>query len=210
MRNGKWEMKNSNCYSYIFEVSLNSGSMSDVAQPTATSKPDSSHRKPEVVITSSRQNDEWEILNAKPTFSRSADEVEVWTTWRDLRYYFSFGSSVLPVGEGHHSLQPLISDVVVGRATSASGDLENVGLALGILHLSFTFMELILLPVYESCCLFPVISYVARHRSNFHCLGRPRKFSICIRNFSAITCSSGLISTFGRRLPYLISVNHVR
>jgi hypothetical protein len=71
----------------------------------------------------------------------------------------------------------------VDRPSIVSGDLENVCLALGIIHLSFTVLGLILLPVYGGYYLFQVFQYVARHCSYFHCDRRPRKCTVSIWNF---------------------------
>jgi hypothetical protein len=97
----------------------------------------------------------------------------------------------------------------VSRTSLASGDLKNICLVCEIFQFLFAVLELVLLPVYGGCYRFPVYQYVARSRSYFLCVGRPRKCTLKFWNVSPITCRSTLVTTSRRRRLYFISVNHL-
>jgi hypothetical protein len=59
----------------------------------------------------------------------------------------------------------------VGRTLTVSGNLKNACLEFGIFHLSFTVLELLLLPVYGGYYPFPVFQHIARRRSFYGCVG---------------------------------------
>jgi hypothetical protein len=134
-------------------------------------------------------------------FARSSDTIEVWRTWRDLSLYFPFWNSVLPVGDGLHSLQQSIYGVVIARATSVVLRLcprpQKCKFSIWSFQLSFTVLELLLLPVYDSYYLFPLFHYVAQRRSHCLCVRRPQKYMFSIWNFSFIFYCFGVITSSG-------------
>jgi hypothetical protein len=63
--------------------------------------------------------------------------MEAWPTWRDLRYYFTFWSSVPPVGDGLQSLQLSTSGAVIARVTLVVLRLYPATSKMHVKHLEF-------------------------------------------------------------------------
>jgi hypothetical protein len=86
--------------------------------------------------------------------------------------------------------RPSFAATIDFRCSNTSRDigLENVRLTFGIFHLSFTLMELLLLPVCGGY-LLSMFQYVAWRLSYFHCVRRPHKCMLNVWNFSATPVS---------------------
>jgi hypothetical protein len=144
-------MKNSNCFSYIFEVAWQNRNVSDIAQPTATPKVDSSRRIPEAIITSTREmmNEKFQTLNIHCRYRSAQWKYDRRCATSDIIFLLKSRTcggrwpSLTATGDFRCSN----ASCDVDHTSIVSGDLENVRLTFEIFLLSLVIPDLLLLPV---------------------------------------------------------------